>query len=176
MRQKDLLLAKFTLKIKTEFITSRNMEEFLKVINRKFNKIIDVRLNTYYKSNQGFNPKDFKTKLDSINIEYQYIMILGNPFHHSEEEFKENKNKYINYLNTNLKANKCLETLFKEINSNNKKVCLICYCNTEDPLKCHRFWLKETLVNMKREKLGYSKDYVLEFASKSIQEIVRMKS
>ncbi len=50
--------------------------------------------------------------------------------------------------------------LFKKIRFR-KNYCLICYCRTLDPRICHRFWLKEALVNEKRIKLGFEGNYII---------------
>ncbi len=158
----DKKLASFTKRIRTEYINSRDMASFIDAIEGKIDIVVDIRWATYHKTKQGFRPEEFKEKLESVGINYIYIRALGNPFHalYSKEEFEVAKKDYLNYLKYNSKANKFFKELFGKFRF--KKIyCLVCYCNTEEPLMCHRFWLREALINTKRARLGLPEDYVL---------------
>lgn len=171
MSEKDLTaLVRFTQKIHTEYITTRDMETFINAIKGKVDVVIDIRWNTYHKSNQGFNPKAFKTSLESVGINHSYFKALGNPFHalYDLKEFDKAKRDYLNYLKYNSKAKKTFNELFSKFRFK-KHYCLVCYCNTEDPLMCHRFWLKEALINYKRKNMDLPETYILE--KKSCEEI-----
>lgn len=166
-------LVRFTQRIKTEYITTRDMDSFINTIKGKIDVVIDIRWNTYQKTKQGFSPEDFKKQLESNGIGYIYFKILGNPFHglyDLKKESEQAKKDYLNYLKYHSKASKT----FKELASKfrfKKNYCLVCYCNTEDPTMCHRFWLKEALVNYKRSKLGLEEDYILEKPYKTFPNI-----
>lgn len=155
-------LARFSKKIRTEYITTRDMESFINAIKGKIDVVVDIRWNTYHKTKQGFNPEAFKTSLESNGIGYIYYKALGNPFQalYDHKEFDMAKRDYLNYLKYNSKALKTFKELFSKFRFK-KNYCLVCYCNTEDPLMCHRFWLKEALANYKRNKLGLPENYIL---------------
>jgi uncharacterized protein (DUF488 family) len=172
--KKAAILKKFVSRVKTEYINSRTMEAFIKQIKGKIDVVIDVRYNTFFK--RDFSPRKFKVALEANKIEYEYIQDLGNPYYRKfKEDFRKAKRAYLNYLRKNvyIKSNKAellpcnsLESLFKKIahkkDCKTKVFCLICYCDTENPALCHRFWLKEALINRKRKELGMSENYVLE--------------
>jgi len=175
-------LRKFRKKITTEFINSRDMEQFIEIIRGKADVIIDIRSNVFNKGLQGFMPKVFKLIMKLIQKEYYRFKELKNPFRNdfSEAEFQEAKAKYLAYLKTEEKAKDALIRLHNLINSKlstNKIFCLICYCDTEDPLMCHRFWVFEALINYKRGILGLEQDYVYEIhIDKTLDEISEMRS
>jgi len=164
MTKNDLrALVRFTQRVHTEYITTRDMDSFLNIIkDNKIDVVIDIRWSTYHKSKQGFNPKAFKTSLASIGIGYIYFKALGNPFHnlYGPKEFDKAKRDYLNYLKYNSKTVKDFKALYSKFRFK-KNYCLVCYCPTEDPLMCHRFWLKEALVNYKRNKLELPENYIL---------------
>lgn len=171
-------LARFTHKIATEYITTRDMDNFINCIKGKIDVVIDIRWSTYHKTKQGFGPTEFKKHLESNGINYFYIKSLGNPFHalYDQKDFESviAKKDYLNYLNYNSKARKSFQELFSKFRFK-KRYCLICYCNTEDPAMCHRFWLKEALINYKRDKLDLPQDYILvKEINKSLSEISEM--
>jgi len=90
---------------------------------------------------------------------------LGNPSElrkQAGENFELAKQWYQEYLYNDLHAREDLIELYKKLRFR-KTYCLICYCPTNDPKLCHRFWLKEMLINLKREQLGFEGDYKLEF-------------
>lgn len=168
-------LKRFLSRIKTEFINSCNLEGFINRINGRVDVIIDIRHNTYFKKEQGFTPEDLKENLERQNLEYFYVQDLGNPYH---KEFQNDsvkaKQAYLNYLEKEvivkdgktLCPNKALTNLFTQIahkkKYKTKTFCLMCYCRTLDPAECHRFWLKESLINIKRLELGLPGDFIYE--------------
>lgn len=172
-------LARFTQKIETEYITTRNMDNFINCIKgKKIDVVIDIRWSTYYKKDQGFNLKEFKKHLESNGITYFYIKALGNPFHalYNQKDLERGitKKDYLNYLKYNSKARKSFQELFSKFRFK-KRYCLICYCDTEEPTMCHRFWLREALINYKRNKLDIPGEYILvKKINKSLLEISEM--
>jgi hypothetical protein len=125
-------LARFTQRIATEYITTRDMDNFINCIKgKKIDVVIDIRWSTYHKTKQGFGPVEFKKHLESNGINYFYIKALGNPFH----------------------------ALYDQ----------------KEPSMCHRFWLKEALINYKRNKLDIPGEYILvKKINKSLLEISEM--
>ncbi len=160
--KKKMALARFTHKVHTEYITTRDMESFINTIKGKIDIVVDIRWNTYHKTKQGFNPKEFKISLESVGINYFYFKELGNSLQalYNLKEFDMAKRDYLNYLKYNSKAVKTFKELFSKFRFK-KNYCLVCYCNTEDPLLCHRFWLKEALINYKRNILELPENYIL---------------
>ena len=175
-------LCRFVKRLKCEYVNSRTLEEFIKVLKSKlepryfkfsFNNessktiigdkifVADVRQNPYVK--KGFRPDELKESLGSNDIEYTRYKYLGNPFykrHLKEKDFRIAKREYLDYVKSNQKASKDFEDLFNNFRFR-KIICLICYCETNDPKYCHRFWLKEALINKKRAILGLTQDYKL---------------
>ena len=132
MSEKDLTaLVRFTQRIHTEYITTRDMETFINAIKGKIDIVIDIRWNTYHKTKQGFNPEAFKKCLESNGIGYSYYKALGNPFKalYNLKEFDIAKRDYLNYLKYNSKAKKSFKELFSKFRFK-KNYCLVCYCNT----------------------------------------------
>ncbi len=133
-------------RILTEYINTRKLDDFLEVLKEKrIDMVIDIRDNTYNKSKQGFNPKNLKQFLAENGIEYKYIHKLGNPskFRKEIKDLLKLKEKYIEYIK-NLEE---LQELVNLVNNNKKIYCLICYCNTLNESECHRFWLREYILN-----------------------------
>jgi len=171
-------LARFTQKIATEYINTRDMNNFINCIKgKKIDVVIDLRWSTYHKTKQGFGPTEFKKHLELNGISYFYIKALGNPFHalYDQKDLESDiaKKDYLNYLKYNSKARKSFQELFSKFRFK-KKYCLICYCNTQQPTMCHRFWLKEALINYKRKSLDLLEDYILVKEIKSLPEISEM--
>lgn len=133
-------------RILTEYINTRKLGDFLEILKEKrIDMIIDIRWNTLNKSKEGFNPKHLRQFLAENRIEYKYIHKLGNPskFRKETENSLKLKEKYIEYI----KDLEELEELVKLINNNKKVYCFICYCNTFNENECHRFWLRECILN-----------------------------
>lgn len=88
----------------------------------------------------------FKQLLAEHNIEYRYEQLLGNPSIFRKkygDDWETMKQAYRHYVLETVSA--IFDTyiaLFKTL-WQNKVVCLSCYCPTDDPRYCHRFWLKE---------------------------------
>lgn len=175
--QKDeRILRRFTGRLKTEYITGRDVKEFIKELKYRIKDpivVVDIRWNTYHKSKQGFDPAIFKKILEEHGIEYLRIKELGNPFHelYDKSEFIAAKQDYQDYLKHNSKAQHALQEFMKLLRFR-KTYCLICYCPTEDPNLCHRFWLKETMVNLKRDRLGLPMTYKLYPLQKTLMEVL----
>ena len=177
-------LRNFIHRMQTTWINGKTIDRFIKELEqKKIDVVIDIRENTFYKSNQGFSPESLKSVLEIHNIEYFYLQDFGNPFHNKEYKNNPQKSKemYLSLFYSDLfvknnivhRPKKVLRAFFTKIahkRKYKKKVfCFICYCNTEDPTRCHRFWLKEKLINLKRIELGLSGDYIL---IKEISEMI----
>ena len=150
-------LARFSKKIKTEYINKKDLETFVDSVKNLGEKVVvvDVRNNTFFKTNQGFGPRELVKTLAAKNIEYMRYQHLGNPFHHHyKEEPAKAKLVYTNYLRVDDNAHAELNKLYGQIRFK-KTFCLMCYCDTLDSKKCHRYWLREALINKKRERLGF---------------------
>lgn len=133
-------------RILTEYINTRKLDDFLEILKEKrIDMVIDVRWNTLNKSKEGFNPENLRQFLAENGIEYKYIHKLGNPskFRKETENFLKLKEKYIGYI----RDLEDLEKLVKLVNDNKKVYCFICYCETVDEEKCHRFWLREYILS-----------------------------
>jgi len=151
-------LARFSQKIKTEYINKKDLETFVDSVKKLGENVVvvDVRDNTFFKTKQGFGPRDLAKTLAAKNIEYMRYKHLGNPYHkHYKTEPEKAKLVYTNYLRVNDDAHATLNELYKHLRLK-KTFCLMCYCDTLDPKKCHRFWLREALINKKRERLGFT--------------------
>ena len=136
------------------------MIEKLKV--KEIDVVVDIRWWCVYPI--YFAPLNLQILLTKNKIEYLRFQPLGNPSvlrKEAGENFELAKELYLGYINSDPKAKEQFLELFKKIRFR-KKYCLICYCRTLDPKLCHRFWLKEALVNAKRLTLGFEDIYVLE--------------
>lgn len=126
----------------------RQEQESITVANTVL--VADIRQNPNVKN--MFRPKDLKQMLEANDMEYIRFNYLGNPFykkHLKEKNFEKAKLEYIDYLKTNEDAKKDFRALYTQFRFK-KIICLICYCQTSE---CHRFWLKEALIETKREFL-----------------------
>jgi len=149
-------LARFSKKLKTDYINKRDVETFIDSVKKLGEKVVvvDVRENTFFKTKQGFGPRELTKQLAAKNIEYMRYKYLGNPFHkYYKTEPDKAKLVYTTYLRVDDNAHAELNDFYKQLRFK-KTFCLTCYCDTLDAMKCHRFWLKEALINKKRECLG----------------------
>ncbi len=127
--------------------------------------VADIRKNPYVKNQ--FRPKDLEQMLKANEMEYNRYKYLGNPFykkHLKEKNFEKAKIEYLNYLKTNENAKKDFRSLYTQFRFK-KIICLICYCQTDE---CHRFWLKEALIQAKREFLKIETDSETEYKEAKI--------
>lgn len=143
-----------------EYFSLSQEREKIKIADKIL--VVDVRQNPYVKT--GFRPNELLQALEANEIEYNRFNHLGNPFykrHLKEKNWLAAKKEYQDYLKSNEKAQQDFNTLFAQFRFR-KLICIICYCNTEDPRECHRFWLIEALINRMREKLGFTPNYVIQ--------------
>ena len=156
-------LARFTQKIETEFLQGVKPNQLIEKLEKKeIDVVVDIRWWSVYPV--YFAPLNLRILLTENNIEYLRFKTLGNPSvlrKQAGENFELSKELYLKYINSDPKAKEQFLELFKKIRFR-KNYCLICYCKTLNPNLCHRFWLKEALVNEKRIKLGFEGNYVLE--------------
>lgn len=167
-------LAKFTQKIKTTYIKGVKPEEFTKTLERlKINVVVDIRYWSLYPT--YFSSRFMKDLLEIHGIEYLKCKALGNPSSlrkRAGENFIYAKQLYQDYVLGNPESKQELSKLFKQFRFR-KNYCLICYCPTLDIKLCHRFWLKELLINLKRKSLGFSEVIELQnFTQKLIPEVM----
>ena len=167
-------LAKFTQKIKTTYIKGITPEVFTKTLeNLKVNVVVDIRHWCLYPI--YFSPKFMKDLLEIHGIEYLHYKNLGNPSRlrkRAGENFILAKKLYQDYVFGNPESNQELIKLYKLFRFR-KNYCLICYCPTNDIKLCHRFWLKELLINLKRKNLGFLEEIILEnFTQKLVPEVI----
>jgi len=165
--------ARFTQKIKTEFIRGVKPEQFiLKLKKKKVKVVVDIRWHN--ESAKHFAPKNIKVLLENHKIEYIRYHDLGNPTKLRDEagdNFELNKINYEERIIKDFKARQMFIDLFKKIRLR-KNYCLICDCKTLNPCLCHRFWLKKALINAKRISLGFKGNYVLDlYPAPIIQEV-----
>ncbi len=166
-------LAKFTKKIKTTHIKGVKPEEFTKTLERlKVNVVVDIRYWSLYPI--YYSPKFMKDLLKIHGIEYVKYKALGNPSSlrkRAGENFIYAKQLYQDYILGNPESHHAFLDLFKQFRFR-KVYCLICYCPTYDVKLCHRFWLKELLINLKRKNLGFSEVIELQnFTQKLTPEV-----
>ena len=157
-------LARFTQKIETEFLIGKKPMELIQSLKeKKVNVVVDIRWWSVFPL--YFNPLNLQLLLAKNKIEYVQFQSLGNPSvlrKRAGNDYKLAKELYQQYINSDPKSKDKFSELYKKIRF--KKIyCLICYCNTLDPKFCHRFWLREALINAKRIKLGFEGNFVLEF-------------
>jgi len=156
-------LARFTQKIKTEFLVGKTPMELIQSLKmKKVNIVIDIR--SWPENPVYFEPLKLQLLLIKNKIEYIQFQALGNPIvlrRQAGENYELAKELYQKYIISAPKAKDQFLELYKKIRF--KKIyCLICYCNTNDPRICHRFWLRESLINAKRINLGFEGNFVLE--------------
>jgi hypothetical protein len=133
-----------------EFSYQQNKE---KIVLATKALVADIRQNPNVK--ECFRPKDLELTLEANGIEYKRYPSLGNPFYKEKDSKPEEiKKKYVNHVRTNEQAKREINDLMNEL-QNEKIIVLICYCQTENE-ECHRFWLKEVLVNKMRAKLRFA--------------------
>jgi uncharacterized protein (DUF488 family) len=145
-------VAKVFRKIDQTYLKGIKPEQFIKTLESKnIDCVIDIRFWSVYPT--YFNPKNMEKLLEIHEIEYKQFQELGNPssLRKRAKDFRKAKKLYTEYVKT--EADDELTTLVNLMRFN-KRYCLICYCPTEDPRKCHRFWLIELIMNKYREKLG----------------------
>ena len=173
MERRHKELAKFTQKIKTTYIKGVSPDEFTKTLEKlKVNVVVDIRYWSLYPT--YYSPKFMKDLLKIHGIEYVKYKALGNPSSlrkRAGENFIYAKQLYQDYVVGNPESRQELIKLFKQFRFR-KNYCLICYCPTYDVKLCHRFWLKELLINLKRKNLGFSEVLKLQnFTQKLTPEV-----
>ena len=156
-------LAKFTQKIKTEYLIGIKPKELIQKLREKeIDIVIDIRFSSTYPI--YFAQKNIKDILETNRIEYIRYHDLGNPSkfrRESRDNFELAKELYLEYILNNFKARQEFIELYKKIRFR-KNYCLICDCKTLNPLLCHRFWLREALINAKRIHLGFEGNFILD--------------
>jgi len=167
-------LTRFTKKIKTAYLIGTLPSQFIKNLQeQEVDIVIDIRATV--RTPMIYMPKYFEDILSIVGIEYIRYQKLGNPSKLRKEtgnNFQLNKSKYFKYITQNRRSRDQLIQLFKSLRFK-KNYCLVCICDTLDPKLCHRFWLKELLINLKRKNLGLIGVIELEnFSHKLIPEVI----
>lgn len=157
-------LARFTRKIKNEYLIGVLPSQLIhKLKEQKVDVVIDIRATV--RTPMIYMPKYFEDILSIVGINYIRFQKLGNPSKlrkKAQDDYILAKRLYLNYIRKNSKAQDQLSALFKKLR-HRKNYCLVCTCDTEDKNRCHRFWLKELLINIKRKKLDLEENYKLDF-------------
>jgi len=166
-------VAKFRQKIETTYIKGVKPDQFIKTLERlKVNMVVDIRYWSLYPI--YYSSKFMKDLLETHGIEYIRFQKLGNPTvlrNRAGENFELAKQLYQNYVTHNPESKQELVKLYKLFRFR-KKYCFICYCPVTDVKLCHRFWLKELLINLKRTNLGFSEKIILEnYTQKLVPEV-----
>lgn len=166
-------LTRFTQKIQTEYLIGVKPKQLIQRLKeKKVNVVVDIRWWSVFPD--YFNPLNLRILLTKNKIEYVQFQGLGNPSVLRKQAGKNHKlakELYQKYIDSNSKAEDQFLELYKKIRFK-KNYCLICYCRTLDPRICHRFWLREALINWKRINLGFEGNYVLDInPSPIIQEV-----
>lgn len=156
------------------FVKGVDPEAFVqRLLAKKVNLVVDVR-RSFYRS-PPYYPKAFEEMLKPYGIRYVYEKRFGNPYKITEvPDLSENKRLYQKYVLTEQKD--LLEkwkTLVKEHPEEN--VALVCWCPTNDPEKCHRFWLAE-LLKAEGETLASRKWRLRVKAERLLKEIREEKA
>lgn len=166
-------MSKFTQKFTTTHLKGVKPAQFIETLeDLGVNVVIDVRFWNIFPL--YYNPKNMKDLLEIHGIEYELFQKLGNPTKirkRASNNFTLAKQLYQDFIKNTPGPRKQFLELFK-LSRFNKRYCLICYCPTNDSKLCHRFWLKELLINYKRMQLGLSGDYeVQNLTQKLIPEV-----
>lgn len=166
-------LAKFFKKIKTAYLVDTLPSQLIKKLQeQEVDVVIDVRATV--RTPMIYMPKYFEDILSLVGVGYIRYQKLGNPSKLRKEvgdNYLLAKSKYLEYIAENKKSKAQLNELFKRFRFK-KNYCLVCNCKTLDVKLCHRFWLKELLINLKRTNLGFSEVIELEnFDQKLVPEV-----
>lgn len=132
-------------RIQTEYLKSRKIPDFLEAIKQKnVEVVIDIRWWFLYPD--YFRPNNLQNELRKAGIVFIPFNALGNPSNlrkQAGEDFNLAKKLYLKYIENRIE----LGNLEHLIDSGDETFCLICYCKTLDERKCHRFWLREKIIN-----------------------------
>ena len=174
-KKRILKLARFTQKIQTEFLKGVSPNQLIyKLKKKEIDVVVDIRWWSVYPV--YFAPLNLRFLLTKNDIEYLRLQALGNPSilrKQAGENFELAKEWYLEYIIKDPKARQMLLDLLKKLRFR-KNYCLICYHRTLDPRLCHRFWLKEALINAKRISLGFEGTYKIEcYYESPIPEVMK---
>jgi uncharacterized protein (DUF488 family) len=112
--------------------------------------IIDVRDWSFYPP--YYRPQNFKPFLNSKGFGYLQFKGLGNPKRFRDlEDFKIVRKKYKEFI-LNEKMLELLDLYNEIISKPDTLYYLVCYCATNNRNGCHRFWLKDLLLLVKKKK------------------------
>lgn len=148
------------MKIETAYLKGRKPEDLLKVLQEKHvNVVVDVRW--WYQYPTYFHPKELNRFLLANKILFAGKQTLGNPSalrHQAGADFVKAKALYLQHLEEP-STQASLEFLLEFIRNHpcDWVYCLICYCPTEDPNLCHRFWLRDYILQ--RERLDFENEF-----------------
>jgi len=144
----------------TEYLNTRKVADMNEIlIQKEIDVVIDVRWSDW-------QPEYFRSAqlahLCKINAtEYWQYQTLGNPptnrpsRANPQFDWKIAKPTYLTRLKTDCAVNRAFNDLLTRIAQKpTQDYCLICYCKTQDPNLCHRFWLQEYLETCLSEFLG----------------------
>lgn len=129
--------------IVTEYTNTRNVVQLVDAVRSHGANItvVDVRWSTYYPVDGRFRPETLGPAFQRAGFNYTYRHELGNPFKNMKD-MNEMRRMYVKQTT----ATKSFLDVVSMVSDGNTIVCLICYCKTTDPGKCHRFWLREAII------------------------------
>jgi len=145
--------------IETAYLKGRKPEDLLKVLQAKrVNVVVDVRFG--YKYPVYFFPTELSRFLQAHDILFLSRQTLGNPWilrQQAGTDFVKMKALYLQHLEQPSQQ-AAIGLLLEYMRSHPPDwiYCLICYCPTEDPNLCHRFWLREYILQ--RGQLDFNKN------------------
>jgi len=133
--------------IDTEYLKGRNPEILLQILKEKgIDLVIDIRDSPAYPI--YYRPASFKALCATEGIEYQYIKKLGNP-KSNRTKYANNPEKqraeYLRMLQDEPERSEALQQLREQLEAKSEGVCLVCMCDAQDEMGCHRFWLKKLI-------------------------------
>lgn len=129
----------------TEYLKTRSLMGFISLMrDQHVDTVVDIRFGTRWPV--YFRPDNLQNELRKSAIIYLPLHSLGNPSRLRKQagsDFRLAKKLYLDHIKNKIE----LELLKRLISDSDEKFCFICYCNTTDEQKCHRFWLKEAIEN-----------------------------
>jgi len=143
----------FAERIRTTYIKGIKPDQFIKNLrDLKINVVVDVRFSCRYPS--YYVPGKMKHLLEENGIEYLRYRELGNPSNLRKiagENTILGRKLYKEHVLKQEGSRKQFKELYRQIDDHPEKIyCLICYCPTWDLRSCHRFWLRELLIKLKK--------------------------
>ncbi len=133
--------------IETDYLKGRNSEIFLKIMKEKgISWVIDIRDSPAYPI--YYRPGSFAATCKTGGIRYSYMKQLGNPKWirtTNANNPQKQREEYLRILQEEPDRVNALKALQEEVKHVSGGICLVCMCDAQDEMGCHRFWLKKLL-------------------------------